>query len=651
MIHLRKLLLFVFFVMKAVVAQLPDCKMSYVAPTPPGFMYYIYETPLNGIPVLFDGLDPLQMVYRFYILGQPLYVGTTTHMAFELPTYINNETVVNGSLYGNPITVTNFSMVANGWIRVNETGNYTFTIDSDYAAAMYIFSDPRTLCLDTPLAGSYNYSSFYISSSVTQPNRQVLSGQVYLVAGVPYQMGLSYIHKWGAPKFSVSVIDTNGKYHPDFSYLLSTLNTYSNGVKPTLNYVEVNVTSVIGYSGVSTTLFSVTSNTNSVSDNGLTVTTTYYYHTPTTTTVSSLTVFNDSSTSTILVESSTISVAGNSSESPGGSESAISITAEISSLTTSADSTIDSSTSLLSSAVVSNEISDNSGFTVNGTIPRISFGASFTGSISLTSNENESSRAVDKISETVISRNSTSELESSLSHDVVHPTPLIFSNSSTNVILLESSLEITAIPKVQSMTDIDVMGEQNTSMESGANEQFIDTKDSTVTERITHTSFKISSLELSFIGLSTNSAPVSHSIETETDSGLEYVIIVLECPTCENGVTTITKQENNNGNAIATQSGAVFQITGHVPITPNTAIFVGVDYSKASIAGLNYLSTSIPVVDANKISSSSIDVYLNSGPPSTTNTVIQATNGVSRDQNTYLSSLFGVIIMYLIFPV
>lgn len=52
MTQLHKLLLFIVFIMKyLVVAQLPDCKMSYIAPTPPGFMYYLYETPLNGIPI------------------------------------------------------------------------------------------------------------------------------------------------------------------------------------------------------------------------------------------------------------------------------------------------------------------------------------------------------------------------------------------------------------------------------------------------------------------------------------------------------------------------------------------------------------------------------------------------------------------------
>ena len=650
MTQLHKLLLFIVFIMKyLVVAQLPDCKMSYIAPTPPGFMYYLYETPLNGIPIFFDGLNPLQMVYRFYILGQPLYVGTATDMSFALPEVINNETVVQGTLYGNSITLTNFSMVANGWIRVNQTGYYTFTMEADYAAAMYIFSDPRTLCLDAPLAGSYNYSSFYISSSVTQPAQQLLSGQVYLVSGVPYQMGLSYIHPWGAPKCSVSVIDANGQYHPDISYLLSTLNTYSNGVQPTLDYEQVNVTSAFAYGGATTTLFSVASNTASVSDNGLTVITTYYYYTPTTT-ISPFITLNSSMPTVILSQSSEVPITNNSGIIPGSFASAVSITVETSSSTTNLKSKTSSSTSLSSVNVsaatlraVSSIKRDNFSHTL--------FHNSFTELTSLISSRGQNSETLDIISKTTMLSNQISISKFSQNTNILQPTSLIFGNSTSNpTSTLEDSFDISALPRAQGVTGTDVMVESTTFIESGINGQST-TEESTVTQQITHTTFKVSSMKLSFIGFPTNLVPTSHPVVTEAVSGIEDIVIILECPICENGVTVITPSGINNNNAVATETGGIFQITSHVSLSRDTVLFVSVDYSGTGVEGLDNLATSIPIIETNTPSLTSIELYSNVRPTDTADTVIEAAGGAFRYKGTYSSGIFGTFILYFIFLV
>ena len=649
--------------MKSVVAQLPDCKMSYIAPTPPGFMYYIYGTPLNGVPYHFDGMDPLQMVSNYYMLGQPLYQSTTTYMSFTLQEYINNQTVAQGTVYGNSITITNFSMVAEGWMRVSQTGNYTFMIDSDYAASLHIFSNPLSLCFAEPFSGTNNYPAFYIANSVTQHLQQTLSGQVYLVAGVAYQMGVSYIHPSGAPTLSVSVVDANGQYHPDIGYLLSTLDSFSAGTQWE-DFEQVNVTSAIGYGGATTTLFSVASNAAIATGSLLTVTTTFYYYTPTTT-ASYFTTVDTSTTPVIFGESSAISTASNSSITVSDSASTVSSTIEISPSITSntvinSTSTvsitveISPSTTTINSTSYSGAYSSSVGFSfptsesvssmASNNVSRTLFDNSFNELTSLTSDRGQDSEISSKISETIVVSNQISITKSSQGNNMVEPTSLIFANSSSTPSSASGgSFDISALPRAQGLTGTDSIVESSSLLESGINGMST-TGESTVTQRVTHTSYKISSMELSFIGF-----PMSHSISTETASGIEYIVIILECPACENGVTVITPSGINDNNAVATETGEILQITSHVSSTRDSVLFVGADYSDTSAEGLDNLATSIPIMETNTPFLSSIGLNSNVRPTVTTNSIIEALGGGTHYKDIHSFRLFGAIILYFIF--
>lgn len=241
----------------------------------------------------------------------------------------------------------------------------------------------------------------------------------------------------------------------------------------------------------------------------------------------------------------------------------MSITVEIISSSASDDSTSYSSTSLYVSTVTSESIS--SIISVNFSEPLSE--SLFTEMSSLVSERNQVSETVSKFSGTTSIDNRTSLSESSESINVVKSTPLIFANS-TSIITsaLENSFDISALPRVLSVTGRVITVESGVSKESSINGEST-TDESTVTQRMTHTSIKLSSLELSYIGLPTTPVSMSHSIATETVSGIEYIVTILECPTCENGVTVITPSGNMDNNVIVTETDDVLQSASHLPVT------------------------------------------------------------------------------------
>lgn len=322
-------------------AQIADCKMNYMAPTPPGFMYMLYPLPINGVPVFFDGLTPLDMVYRFYFLGQPLYTGTSTNMALQLNLAVPNNTVVQGTVYGNAITVSNFTMNGDGWLKVPVTGEYTFMIESDYAASFYLSNDTASECA-SDFYGASGYSVFYLGSSVTQPQYQKTTGKVYLYAGIPYRTIFSYIHMSGSLDFAISMIGPDNKYYPDIALLMTQLDPWSNAVvKPTLDYTREMVSSYVPWSGTTTSFISVTSTATTGTDGNLTVTSVFYYATPTTTEVpssSSMLLTSSAEVSTVSISSVTSSVLPSVTASditPSSSSSVLSLPTSSSSLNSS----------------------------------------------------------------------------------------------------------------------------------------------------------------------------------------------------------------------------------------------------------------------------------------------------------------------------
>ena len=364
-----------FFIADHGSAQIANCMMNYMAPTPPGFVYMLYPLPINGVPVLFDGQSPLQMVYKFYFLEQPLYVGTSLNMAMKLDLVVSNTTVVQGNVYGNDITVSNFTMNGDGWLKVPTTGVYMFMIDSDYAASFFLSNDTASQCAPDPYSAP-GYGFFYLGSSTTQPTLQRNSGKVMLYAGIPYRTTFSYIHMSGSVSFAISMITPDNKFIPDIATYMSQLDPWSNAlVKPTLNYTREIVSSYTPWSGTTTSFLSVASSTNSPPGGNLTVTSIFYYATPTgiyaipsssviLTSPSNSSPVSSTSTQVSLTTISSVSETASSLES-SSSEQAVSTKDSISQVSSSVASSISEYSSLestmSSSDVVESSFNETSG--------------------------------------------------------------------------------------------------------------------------------------------------------------------------------------------------------------------------------------------------------------------------------------------------
>lgn len=328
-------------------ADPPTCKMAFVAPSPPGFDYTFYPQALGTRPYYFNGSEPLAVMFRSNVFGWPLFNGTSESLFMSLPINDSAPAVVDGAYAGHEITITNFSMTADAWIRVPKSGNYTFVIQSDYIALMTISNNASSLCATSPFLDTDDVKFF-----ITTVDRS--SGTVYLDAGIPYRMAVLYVHPRKSIYLRVSVIDADGVYHPDASYLFTQLllgwpfGQYSLPYPygPVNKYVLFNETSATPWTGTSTSFISVTSSGTMGDDGTLTVTSTYYMATPTT----------ESSTTSETSSESSIT----SSSEPSITSSSVSSSSDLSSLEES--STANSSTSIEISSVDIGEYSLVSSF-------------------------------------------------------------------------------------------------------------------------------------------------------------------------------------------------------------------------------------------------------------------------------------------------
>ncbi|CAB4257255.1 hypothetical protein, no similarity [Maudiozyma barnettii] len=616
---LEKILLFITLLTKWVSSNLPDCKMSYVAPTSPGFTYYLYEIPLNGVPYYFDDLSPLQMVYKFYILGQPIYQSTTLNMAFRLNQYIDNETIMQGTLYGNSITITNFSMVANAWIRVDKTGYYTFIIDADYAAAMFIANDSAILCTSDPFSAP-GFNLFYISSSVTQPKQERTTGTILLYAGIPYEMGLSYIHPFGTPNFQVSVIDPEGQYHPDISYLLSTLNVYSNGVQPTLDYELVNVTSADGYSGLSTTLISVTSEATSSIGGKLTVTSIYYIGTPTV----------SSQISSVLTSSRTIDNSTNMINStPDSVTSQLTTTVEVIPSSGSLNPISYIPSSLNTTTSISQTVFSNSSQGSNGesSVPIVPSNVS-----SQSKSENYTNSNTSLSPSVSASLLPGASLQSSVTKGQYMWSESVASDQSTTT----AAIQGTAVSRIFTNTSVESLTSLGDTVLSGSLTVFsseigMDTSEnrdqssvhsddirtilsssillSSGIENIANTSTLYMSKDGSKSSLfEIIPQPEYPYVSTQTVLDQTYVVVVIQCSRCSNGIQTVTREYlSDNNNIIATNAPDLITHPDHISI--GSRIVPGINVGDVKPTNVDISSTVIPSVPmVTIISESSVSV-------------------------------------------
>ncbi|KAG0655955.1 hypothetical protein C6P45_002820 [Maudiozyma exigua] len=263
-----------------VYAQQPisDCKKSYLLYGNVGLYCYFYPINITGPVPGFPGLSLRRIVDWQYYNGNSFADGPVTDLNFNIPIDASlQDQVVDGSIYGLPMTISNFTFEGIGWFRAKKTGWHTFNIEADTAAQIYIANDTRMYCVENSV--NIMNIQFKVTSIPSQPLEENPSGSVYLYAGFPYLIKLSYLHMQGGPSLNTSLIDPDGEYHSNITPFIQQFNLYGPGEQ--IRYYDlVNVTTTIGWSGNSTTFLGYSSTANGPY-NAFTATTYYIYGTPT----------------------------------------------------------------------------------------------------------------------------------------------------------------------------------------------------------------------------------------------------------------------------------------------------------------------------------------------------------------------------------
>ncbi|KAG0671416.1 hypothetical protein C6P45_000583 [Maudiozyma exigua] len=333
----------------SVLAQQPiaDCQKSYLLGGDPGLYCTFYPINITGPVPGFSGKTLREIVDWQYYVGDSVGEGATDDLNFNIPfdTTSPNQ-VVDGAIYGIPVTISNFTFEGLGWFRPEKTGWHTFNIQTDTAAELYIANDTRMNCVENPVNSMQ--LQFKVASIPSQPLEENPTGSVYLYAGFPYEIELSYLHMQGSPFLNISMIDPDGDFHPDISYLIQQLNLYGPGDQ-VFYYDLFNVTTTIGWSGNSTAFLGYSSTAN---DNytDFTATTFYIYGTPTPHITSTSETTSSSqivSTSEVSLSSLEISASGVQASISSNPITAISSSVNISSTFVSVS--INSTTKILSS--------------------------------------------------------------------------------------------------------------------------------------------------------------------------------------------------------------------------------------------------------------------------------------------------------------
>lgn len=252
-VHMFSLCLQVLLFFNVANAQIANCKRSFVGPSPPGFYYSLYQVDLNGTPLDMTGKNPAEIVNSIGYFTPAIFQGNTANLDFDIPVSVGENTTEEGNVYGNDITVTNFTMIASSWLQVPESGFYTFDISTDTAAALHIINNTEYYCCTVGMPA--NAPQFKITSSPSVPISNNPSGTVYLYGGFQYAMYVSYMHLNGSASFDMTMTDPSGITHTDLSGYVNEYNWLNFDEIVTCQYSVENITTSIQWLGSATTTF------------------------------------------------------------------------------------------------------------------------------------------------------------------------------------------------------------------------------------------------------------------------------------------------------------------------------------------------------------------------------------------------------------
>ncbi|SGZ51032.1 CIC11C00000001727 [Sungouiella intermedia] len=129
---------------------------------------------------------------------------------FSFPS-TRSRVVVNGNIYGYPLTISNFSMELTGYFRADYTGTHTFTIVADDGVTLQ-FGNGVYCCDD--VNGALGNTSFGINSLRGyggNPPANPSTFSVQLQAGRYYPMKLIFFNWDGILQLDVSYVNPLGK--------------------------------------------------------------------------------------------------------------------------------------------------------------------------------------------------------------------------------------------------------------------------------------------------------------------------------------------------------------------------------------------------------------------------------------------------------
>lgn len=247
-------------------SQMTDCRKMFISDTNPGIFYEMYPLNLNGVPIGFRKADISTYLSSLSFYMPYIYADNIPGLNFDVSVTEGDTEVVEGEIYGNPITVSNFSFTASAWLRVPKTGWYIFDMKADSGAALFIVNYTTVYCCDNPTNTDFN-KQFKITSIPSEPNIEHPSDRVFLYQDFPYELLFAYINLNSSAYLDIHVTDPDGVVHTDITDYASQMNQRNGTEITTCDYVIEQNTTTEYWTGTVTSTLS-TSRTYSVASNG-----------------------------------------------------------------------------------------------------------------------------------------------------------------------------------------------------------------------------------------------------------------------------------------------------------------------------------------------------------------------------------------------
>lgn len=234
--------------------EFATCNKVFITNSNPGIYYKIYSLGLNSPPPNVPLTVLNKWLSLFFFVGPPIYSGNTNDINFNILSNVPNNEVSYGKIFGNNITITNFTFSSSAWFFAPKTGWYTFNIkvnsNSSGAALMLVNNTDAYCCTD--IKNNAMNQQFQVSSIPSLPAAENPSDKVYLFKNFKYNMLMSYIHLAGDASLHVSYTDPDG-YYGDINSNVYQMNSNNFSEVVTCNYNVASLTTTIPWSGTGTT--------------------------------------------------------------------------------------------------------------------------------------------------------------------------------------------------------------------------------------------------------------------------------------------------------------------------------------------------------------------------------------------------------------